>query len=40
MKAREAKRLRELKEGNRQLKTLLPEGNLEKAIFKGALQGN
>jgi putative transposase len=40
MKAREAKRLRELEDENRRLKKLLAEAELDKAILKEALRGN
>ena len=40
MKAEEAKRLKKLEEENKRLKHLLAEAELDKAIFKEALQGN
>lgn len=40
MKAEEAKRLKELEQENRQLKKLLAEAELDKAILKEALEGN
>ena len=40
MKSEEAKRLKELEDENRRLKTLLAEAELDKAILKEALQGN
>ena len=40
MKAEEAKRLRLLEEENKQLKKLLAEAELDKAILKEALKGN
>lgn len=40
MKSEEAKRLKELEQENRQLKKLLAEAELDKAILKDALEGN
>ena len=40
MKAEEAKRLKELEVENKQLKKLLAEAELDKAILKEALEGN
>lgn len=40
MKAREAKRLKELEEENKRLKKLLAEAELDKAILKEAAEGN
>lgn len=40
MKAEEAKRLKELEQENKQLKKLLAEAELDKAILKEALEGN
>ncbi len=40
MKAQEAKRLKELDGENKRLKKLLAEAELDKAIFKEALEGN
>ena len=40
MKAKEAKRLKELEVENRRLKKLLAEAQLDKEILKEALEGN
>ena len=40
MKSEEAKRLKQLEQENQQLKKLLAESELDKAILKEALEGN
>jgi putative transposase len=40
MKAEEAKRLKGLEQENKRLKKLLAEAELDKAIFKEAIEGN
>jgi transposase-like protein len=40
MKAKEAKRLKELENENKRLKKLLAEAELDKAILKETLEGN
>jgi len=40
MKAEEARRLKELEQENKRLKTLLAESELDKSILKEALEGN
>jgi putative transposase len=40
MKAKEAKRLKELEQENKRLKKLLAEAELDKAILKEAMEGN
>ena len=40
MKAEEAKRLKQLEQGNARLKQLLAEAELDKAMLKELVQGN